>query len=117
MNYFAVKGVNEDTHGYDFISYVWKGARQIGQNKFEIVQLEGEEGISAHIAAKTNKILLPEDCTTTGGVAIGYGGASGGWARNNGKGLADMVGGTPPARAKKSKKKNKDSDVLLGDED
>ena len=26
--YFAVKGINEDSFGYDFVEYKWKGAIQ-----------------------------------------------------------------------------------------
>jgi hypothetical protein len=73
MNYFAVKGINEDSFGYDFVNYKWKGAIKDGAITYKMVELIGEDGIKAHQSAIHNKILFPEDVTSTGDIAASAG--------------------------------------------
>lgn len=102
----AVKGLNEDSFGYDFINYKWKGAKQTGPTTYEMVELDGEEGIEAHQIAVQNKLLLPEDFTGTGGIAIPPGG-----------GVIYMSPGMGTEKPKTKKKRKKGEKVIFGDED
>jgi len=105
--YFAVKGINEDSFGYDFVEYKWKGAIQESPLAYRIVELEGDEGIRAHECARGSKVLLLEDITGTGSIA------------DPGIGVQYRVMspgmGTEPKKAKEKKKKG--SKVLFGDEE
>jgi hypothetical protein len=76
MPYYAVKGINEDSYGYDYISYVWRGAKEIGPNRYELIELAGEDAIKAHLEAINSRIIVQEDATMTGGIAVPVGGYS-----------------------------------------
>lgn len=102
--YFAVKGINEDSHGYDFIQYKWKGAIKEGPMNYRLVELDGDDGIKAHESARYNKLLLPEDVTSTGSIA------------DPGLGvqykIMSLAMGTEPKKAKDQRKKG--GKVILG---
>jgi len=99
--HYAIKGINEDAFGYDFINYTWRGAIEIMPGCYETVILEGEDAIAAHQEARSNRILLPEDGVTTGDIAIA-------------PGMSPAVG-TEPKKAKKKLKKG--DQVIMGDEE
>ena len=103
MKFHAIKGLNEDSFGYDFISYKWKGAKKIRVGLYEAVELDGEEGIQAHEIARKEKILMPEDVTSTGDIAIVPGVTY------------SKAMGTEPEKTKKKRKKG--SKPILGDQD
>ena len=98
--FYAIKGINEDSFGYDFINYNWRGAVETSPGHYQTTILEGEEGVAAHQDAIKNRILLPEDGVTTGDIAIAPG--------------VSPAMGTEPAKAKKKRKKG--DQVIVGDE-
>ena len=100
----AVKGLNEDSFGYDFIAYKWKGAKQVGPTTFEMMELDGEDGIQAHQIARQNKILLPEDAVGTGDIAMS-------------PGVTYMSPAMGTEKSKTKKKLKKGEKVIFGDED
>jgi hypothetical protein len=100
----AVKGLNEDSFGYDFVTYKWKGARKTGTLAYEMVELVGEEGIKAHQIAIQNKVLLPEDVTGTGDIAAP-------------PGVVYMSPGMGTEKPKAKKKRKKGEKVIFGDQD
>jgi len=105
MEYFAVKGINEDSFGYDFIQYVWRGAIKEGPTTYRMVTLSGEDGVQAHQSARRSRILLPEDVTSTGDIAD----AGGVQYRVMSPGMG--------TQSKKSKEKEKKGEqVILGGE-
>jgi hypothetical protein len=100
--FHAVRGINEDAFGYDFINMSWRGAKEIRPAVFELVELHGEEGIEAHQIARTNE-MLAEDAVSTGDIAMGTPPA-----------ITPAVG-TEPKKSKEKRKKG--SKVLFGDKD
>ncbi len=102
--FFAIKGMNEDSFGYDFINYTWSGAEKLGPNMYRMVELQGEEGIVAHQDAYHNLAILrnavTEDAMSTGDIAM------------------PMAGGYSPAmgteKPKTKKKREKGSKIIFG---
>ena len=99
--YFAVKGINEDSFGYDFITYKWKGVIQESPTAYKMVELDGDRGVEAHQSARRNKVLLPEDFTGMGNIAD----AGGAQYR-----VMSPAMGTEPKRSKDTK-----GEVITGD--
>jgi len=105
--FFAIRGTNEDSFGYDFINYIWKGAEKLGPNMYQMVELQGEEGIIAHQDAYQNSIMpidaVTEDAMSTGDIAIP---PAGGYS---------PAMGTEKPRTKK--KREKGSKIIFGGKD
>jgi hypothetical protein len=103
-NFHAVKGINEDSFGYNFIEYTWIGAEKLGPHNYKLKKLSGEDGIKAHQCAVNNRILLPEEIST-GDIDVGPGPPP--------EGYVTPAMGTEPSRAKKKRKKG--GQILFGD--
>jgi len=105
--FFAIKGMNEDSFGYDFINYIWNGAEKLGPNMYRMVELHGEEGIIAHQDAYQNAVMprsiVSEDVTSTGDIAMPPAGS-----------YSPAIGTEKP---KTKKKREKGGKVIFGDKD
>lgn len=58
--YFAIKGINEDTHGLDHLNLNWSGAYYEHGITYRYVTLEGLEAMRAHMVAIQNPVVDPQ---------------------------------------------------------
>lgn len=66
MTYYAIKGVNHESHGFDHRLSEWEGVKKTN-GKFEKVKLEGVKALKALLEAKNNEIL---ETVGTGAIAF-----------------------------------------------
>jgi hypothetical protein len=57
MSFFAVKGNNHETYGFDHRLCEWKGLQETEPKKFKAVKLEGADALNALLEAKGNPVL------------------------------------------------------------